>query len=188
MTANQLYLEAETYSNKFLELCDPIKQFLDLDNVAYYEVNSDGSATSIHSSYKWMEEYIAGEHYLEDPHMVHPSNMHKGFCIILVNNKYNYQKYNDLLLYDNKNKALFGYGFTYILKNKLGFTAFCFTTNKSNYIINRVINEIKTIKLFVQKLDNKVKELLKNQPQLKINLSKLKGERFFNQKGIIFSD
>ena len=86
MTANQLYLEAETYSNKFLELCDPIKQFLDLDNVAYYEVNSDGSATSIHSSYKWMEEYIAGEHYLEDPHMVHPSNMHKGFCIIIIKN------------------------------------------------------------------------------------------------------
>ena len=92
------------------------------------------------------------------------------------------------MLYDNKNKALFGYGFTYILKNKLGFTAFCFTTNKSNYIINRVINEIKTIKLFVQRLDNKVKALLKNQPQLKLNLSTLKGERFFNQKGIIFSD
>lgn len=188
MIKDQLYWGTKTYGEKFLEFCETIKQFLDLDNVAYYDVNIDGGVINIHSSYKWMEGYIAGQHYLEDPHMVHPNNMHKGFCILLMNNNYNYQKYNDALLYDSKNKALFGYGFTCILKTKVGFTAFCFTTNKNNHIINKVINEIKVIKLFIQKLDNQIKSLLKKQSQLKINLSKLKGERFFNQKGIIFSD
>lgn len=185
MIQEQLYSGTKIYGEKFLEFCKPIKQFLDLDNEAYYNINMDGDMINIHSNYKWMEEYIAGEHYLEDLHMVHPSNIAKGFCMLLVKN-YNYQKYNDVLLYAHKNENLFSYGFTYILKTNIDFSAFCFTTNKSNHIINKIINKTKLIELFIQQLDHKIKSLLQKLPQSKIALPELKGERFFNQKGIIF--
>lgn len=189
MTRDQLYLGTKTYGENFSKFCEPIKQFLDLDNEAYYNINIDGEMTNIHSNDKWMEEYIAGENYLQDPHMVHPNNIHKGFCVLLVNN-YNYQKYNDVILYGNANKSLFEYGFTYVLKTNVDFTAFCFTTNKSNYIINRLINETKVIELFIKNLDHQIKSLLQlpKLTQSKIDLAQLKGERFFNQKGIIFYD
>lgn len=188
MRKDRLYWGTENYGEKFLEFCQPIKQFLEIDNESYYNVNLDGNMINIHSNDKWIEGYIAGEHYLDDPHMVHPNNMHSGFCILMVNDTYKYQQYNDVLLYDRQNTPMFGYGFTYIVKTNFDFSAFCFTTNKNNYIINKIINENKLIELFVQKLDEQIKSLLENIKELKISLPQLKGERFLNQKGIVFTN
>lgn len=182
---NELFYGTKTYHQQFTRFCEPIRQYLRIKDAAYFNVHKDGSAAVIHSNYKWMEGYIEGKYYNLDPHLVHPDNMLEGFCILIINDNYKYEEYSDEVLYESGNK--FDYGFTYVEKSNDSFTAFCSTLDKfNNKFINTLPNQAEMIKFLIQKLDHQVKASFLGLQQNKAQLINLKGELFFQQRGIVF--
>lgn len=187
MLVDDLFYGTKMHHKKFAELCEPIKRYLGITDVAYLNVNKDGSIVDIHSNHKWKKKYIEQHCYKIDPHMVHPDNMHAGFCMLMINDDYKYQEYNDVMLYETSHKFNFYYGFTYVTKTHSDFTALCFTTNKNNnQIINRLLNEAGIIKYFFKKLNNQVILSFPDLQQNKVDLLKIKGNLFYKQTGIVF--
>src|SRR5690349_3102354 len=108
MTDELLY-GTEKYHQTFIKLCEPLQQYLGTNKAAYFNVNVDSAIANIHSDYQWMKQYIAGQHYHLDPHMVHPDNMSEGFSLLSIDNTYKYQEYQDVL---DRRENVNDYGFT----------------------------------------------------------------------------
>ena len=185
MTLDNLFNGTKMYQQQFVALCETLQQYLGASNAAYLNINQDSGAVYIHSNLKWLEGYIDGEHYKLDRHMVHPNNMGQGFCLLMLSNIYNYQTYNDALLYTAENK--FEYGFTYVIKTDTDFSAFSFTTDKHK-IINAPLNEGEIIKSFLQNINDQILTSFPKLEENRTNLVNLKGELFFQQSGIVFSN
>lgn len=181
---DELFYGTKMYHQPFSKLCEPLQQYLGTSNAAYFNVNADSSVTNIHSNYKWMENYIRGQHYDLDPHMVHPNNMTEGFALLCIDDTYRYQKYQDVL----ENVAnVSAYGFTYVTKTDFDFTAWCFTTNQSSHkFINTLFNQSQIIKSLIQNLEKQLKSTFLDLEDNKARLINLKGNLFFQQTGIVF--
>ena len=181
----ELFYGTKMYHQQFSKLCQPLQKYLGTYNAVYSNVNIDSSMANIHSNYGWMEDYIKGQHYNLDPHMVHPNNMSEGFALLTINDAYKYQEYNDVILESVANKL--EYGFTYVTKTNVDFTAWSFTTNKNNHqFINILLNQPQTIKFFIQKLENQLKSIFTDLQKNRVQLINLKGNLFFQQTGIVF--
>ncbi|HXH55597.1 MAG TPA: hypothetical protein VNK03_07650 [Gammaproteobacteria bacterium] len=185
MMSDELFYDTKMYHQQFAKLFEPLQQYLGTNNAAYFHVNTDSSVTNIHSNYKWMENYVRGQHYNSDPHMVHPDNMSEGFAILTIEDTYKYQEYNDTVILDAAENK-FNYGFSYVTKTDLDFTAWCFTTNTNNHkFINILLNQPHIIKSFIQKIENQMKLAFPELQQSKAKLIELKGDLFFRQIGIV---
>lgn len=182
---NELFHGTKTYYQKLAQLSEPIKQYLEVKDVTYFNVHRDGDLAIIHSNYEWMEGYIEGKYYNLDPHIVHPDNMLAGFCVLLIKNNYKYEHYSDVVLCESKDD--FDYGFTYVEKGNDNFTAFCFTVDKNNHkFINTLFNQSEIIKFLIQKLDYQIRTSFLELQQNKVQVINLKGDLFFQQRGIVF--
>lgn len=183
LNENLLLYGTKTYHQQFSEVCDPLKQYLTINNATYLNINKDGELIYLHSDCAWMQSYIKGMHYKQDLHLVHPDNIGEGFCLLLIQDNYTYLPYNEVMLYEDQNK--FDHGFSYIIKTDADFTAFCFTADNGPKIINTLLNQSNIIKNFIQKLHLEVITSFKTLPENKSDLAALKGNLFFQQQGII---
>lgn len=93
--ANELLHGTKMYYKQFAQACEPVKQYLEIKDSAYFNVYKDGSLISIHSNYSWMKGYVEGKHYNLDPHIVHPDNISEGFSPFILNDRYQYAAYDD---------------------------------------------------------------------------------------------
>ncbi len=180
---NELFYSTEKHHQAFLKLCEPVQQYLGTEKTAYFNINVDSTVANIHSDYEWMKRYVEEQHYHSDPHMVHPDNMSEGFSLLSIGDTYRYQEYQDVLEHVEN---IGDYGFTYVTKTDVDFTAWCFTTNKNSHkFINTLLNQSQTIKSLIQKLEKQLKSTFPDLQKNKARLINLKGNLFFEQPGIV---
>jgi DNA-binding CsgD family transcriptional regulator len=181
-----LFYGTKQYHKKFDELCKPLKEYLGITTGVYFNTAQDGSMTNVFTNYKWLERYIEQSYFKQDPGIVHPDNMHNGFTFVTTSND---REYRDTMLKEAVENFNFHHGFCYVEKTPANFTLFYFATDKeNNKMINTIVNEAVMVRKLIRDLNKQVISELKDLQDNKVDVLKIKGDLFLEQKGIVFSE
>ena len=185
MLADDLFYGTKKYHKRFGELCEPLKQYLGITTGAYINTNKDGERAGVNTNYKWIERYIEESYFKQDPGMVHPDNMSSGFTFVSTSDD---QEYKHTMLKDATQNFNLHHGFCYVEKTGSDFTLFYFATHKDNHkIVNKVANEAVMVRKLIRNLHQQVLSEFKDLQDNKVDIFKLKGNLFVEQKGIVFN-
>lgn len=186
MLADELFYGTKNHHKKFFELCDPMKKYFGVTTASYIHINQNGEMELIASNYKWIERFIEADYCKQDPALVHPKNMSSGFSFVTTSED---QEYKETMLEEVIHKFGFHHGFCYAEKNGSSFVVFYFATHKeNNNMINKIINEANLVKKFIRNLNKNIITEFKDLQDNKVDLFKLKGDLFLEQKGIVFNE
>ena len=189
MLADEFFLGTKLHHKKFDELCQPILKYLGATYAIFINVDHNGMMFSTCTYPAWIERFLEEQYYKLDPFMVHPDNIHNGFCF---DNASDDQEFKDKFLYDCSVNFNLCHSFVYVEKksNNNGYFGFGFATTRDNYQMNsRLINEVQIVKKFIRLLNNNFMKIIdKDLKERSMDFRSLKGELFTSQRGIIFND
>ena len=186
MLTDALFYGTKKYHKQFDALCEPLKQYLGITTGVYLNTAQDGSMTNLLTNYKWLERYIEQGYFKQDPGIVHPDNIHNGFSFVTTSEDLEYR---DTMLKEAIYNFNFHHGFCYVEKTSSNFTLFYFATDKENTkMVNKIVNQAPMVKKLIRNLNKQVISQFKDLQDNKVDILKIKGDLFLEQKGIVFSE
>ena len=186
MLGDDLFYGTKKYHGKFTEFCEPLKQHLGITTAAYIRIGYDSKMELICSNCKWSERFIEKNYIMQDPGIVHPDNMDSGFAFVSTSDD---QEYKDTMLHEAVHEFNFYHSFCYVEKNDTNFTLFYFATGKENNgMINKIVNSSTLVKQLIGNVNKQIITEFKDLPDNKIDVFKLKGDVFSQQKGIVLNE
>ncbi len=116
------------YDSKIKQVCEPLKQHLNIPTFVYYTIDNDGRYTMLSSHPAQLEEYYEQKLYLNNPYLVHPSLLHSGCTSIYstrnshfteqeIQSHSRYDIGNPFLIIQKREKIVEGFLFANDLKN-----------------------------------------------------------------------
>lgn len=170
------------FNKQITEYCKPLENLLGITRFSFCQIDNTGQGILLHSYPKQLEYYLNQKHYLYDPHIVHPDNILTGAALWASYDDLNYQ---GVVLPSSERLFQSYYGLSYIRKNNTDFCAYLFSTYEQNHgIFSSYYNYFEQIELFINFFDAQLQGIVEDLQNAKVDLHKLKGERFTNQPGI----
>lgn len=186
MLTDELFYGTKVYHKDLAELCKPLEKYFGINQAAYLNIDKNGGLVNVHTHSKWMERCMEQHYYKLDPHMVHPDNIHNGFTLVTTSKD---QDYKNIMLNEAIHKFDLHHSIAYVEKNKSSCTVFSFSSHKDNYqIINNLLNEMPLFKKIIRHLNKQIIEAFPDLRENKVNFSKLKGDAFYKQIGLVFKE
>jgi len=188
MLEDEFFLGTKLYHRRLSEIYRPLLHYLGATSVIFINIDKSGRMFSVCTCVEWTDKFLQESYYKLDPFMVHPDNIHNGFCL---DDSSDDQEFKDKFLYDCFVNFDICHSFVYIEKHPdhNGYFGVGLATTKDNYQMNsKLINESMLIKKFIRSLNHDFMQVIeKDLKDNSVDFSALKGELFYTQKGLNFN-
>ncbi len=111
---DDMVLGTRKYAKDFQKFCEPLNRFYGINQLGYVEITNSHRLINIYSDPDWIDRCIDKQYYVDDPHMVSPTNIDSGFMLW---SSYSSEYYKNGMLKDMVDNFNMCHGVSYIKKN-----------------------------------------------------------------------
>ena len=160
------------YDRKIKNICDPLKNHLQIPHFYYYSIEEDGHFGIIGNYPEQLEFYYHENFYLNEPYLIHPKFLRTG-CVIVKS----VQDPLDLKIY--REKFFVEDLFIMIKKTARGFDGFIFSDpNLNEQNSAKYIHNLELLQKFTNHFKREAQPILKAIWEEKYNIHSAKGDAF----------
>ena len=170
------------YQDKISNLCAPLYDFFKFANFNLYVIHSDGLWSVINTDPILLKYYLFNKYYICDPHIVHPKKLKPGVAIWSTYNDFHYR---GKLLYNLEKIFNISDGISIVKNINANCYVYSFGFPYGNtQVPSRSFSNIYLLMQFIGYFYKKGGNIIKKFVDSSVDISKLKGEKFFSQSGI----
>ncbi len=171
------------YGKNVAEICQPMYQYFGINSAAVIEIDRNDRVFNIHTNHEWIDNCLEKEYYKDDPHIISPKNMGNGFTLWSTREE---QEYKAGILHDINHNFNMCHGVTYVQSNSYGYKVFAFSAEREHTgVHSKIISSLSLFRKFITYFDEKLNSIRMNLNSRKVLAPELKGNLFYQQKGII---